>query len=251
MKLYNLKVETELSGKGFFAIDLIDLDKDFAEFENMYIKQHNPYYVSCKVYIHELDKIHLLESNGFQFIENQLKLKKTIKKHNTIVDSLPYSYKKVTSVDNLALVKSIAKNTFVADRFSNDKYLDSSLSGLRYMRFVEDSFNKKDENLYALFNTITDEVVAFGSHKIVSDKEALILLGGVKNDLKSAGIGAIHDYFALNELFALGIKKVFTHISMRNKPVLHLQVNKLGYSIADSYLIFRKVYGNKTHNKHL
>ncbi len=242
MQLYNLKTETELSGKGFYAIDTIDLDKSFIEFESRYIKQHNPYYVSCKVHIHELDKIHMLESNGFQFIENQLKLKINIKKHNTIVDSLPYSYKKVINQSHLNLVKSIAQKTFVDDRFSIDTKLDSDFSGRRYVNFIEDSFAKHNENVYALWNNQNNEIVAFGSHKIVSEKEALILLGGVRHDLKLAGIGAIHDYFVLNELFAMGIKKVFTHISMRNKPVLHLQVNKLGYSIVDSYLIFRKVY---------
>lgn len=243
MQLYNLQVETELSGKGFYSFDFIDLEKDFAGFENQYIRDHNPYYVSCKVHITELEKIHILESAGFQFIENQLKLKIALKKHNTIVDSLPYSYKKVTN-DHLDQVKLMAQNTFVADRFSIDKDLDSTFSGQRYMDFVEGSFVKQNENLYALWNDQSNEIVAFGSHEIISDKEALILLGGVRKDLKDTGIGAIHDFFALNELFGLGIKKVYTHISMRNKPVLNLQVNKLGYSIVDSYLIFRKIYGN-------
>jgi hypothetical protein len=69
-----------------------------------------------------------------------------------------------------------------------------------------------------------------------------LLIGGVKNQYKSSGLGAINDYFGLNELKRKGAKWFYTHVSGANYPILNLEVKGLGFRVVQSFVTLRKVY---------
>jgi len=76
----------------------------------------------------------------------------------------------------------------------------------------------------------------------VSPEEALMLLGGVRADYKSAGLAAINAYYDFNELMRNGVKRFTTHVSARNYGVMNLEISGFQYRIKQTFVVLRKLY---------
>jgi hypothetical protein len=85
-------------------------------------------------------------------------------------------------------------------------------------------------------------VVAFKTHRVLGPGEIQLLLGGVKTGYRSAGIGALNEYFEFNLLRDEGARSVVTHVSAKNYPILNLEVSGLGFRVEAAFAVLRKVY---------
>ncbi|MFA6403649.1 MAG: hypothetical protein WCX31_18790 [Salinivirgaceae bacterium] len=242
MEVVKNEIDSKVFGKTFLEIKGFSYDKDFVQFENAYINEYNPFYVSLKVPIENLEDIHSLEKNGFNFIETQIRETLRLKKIYDHFNFYPYKIEQVSNESDLQTVLDIASNTFKHDRFSLDPMLPNFFSSERYMILVRKAHQQKDEFLYKFFNSDTGEILGFKTHKIVSDTEALMYLGGILEKYKRSPLPAINGYLELNELFKKGITKITTHISGGNYGVLNLEVKEFGYKVSQTFMILRKIY---------
>ena len=192
----------------------------------------------------EIENIHFLEKQNFSFVEFQLREVLRLKESYKPVTFYPYKLELITSPDDLNRVLEIAATTFKHDRVSADPLLLTTKSGERYQKYVRKSHETQDEFVYKLINTNTNEILGFKTHKIVSENEALMFLGGILNQYKKTPLPVISNYLELNELFAKGIRKITSHISGSNYGVINLELKEFGYKVTQAFVILRKIYGN-------
>jgi hypothetical protein len=231
------------SALGRTVLEITDFKKtdDLSAAEQDYVARHHPGYVSCRLPIEDVGAIHALEKSGFQFLETVLRLSLALKRSYD-TSAFPYRFERVESEEMLQPVLQIASATFIDDRFSVDPQIPAGVSGDRYRRYVAKSFAAPDERVYRLVSQRTSEIVAFKTHRILSQREGLFLLGGVKTEYKRTAIPAINEYFELNLLREQRIEKMQTHISARNYGVMNLEIKGLGFRVESSFVVLRKLY---------
>ena len=195
-------------------------------------------YVTCKLPIESLELVHAAESAGFSFVETQfqtiLRLTKTFD-----TSKYPYEYVPVLSDDQLSEVLQIAETTIEHDRFSRDPKIGSGSSGLRYRRYLEDSYNKDKDEIWAVKSKMTGKLLTFRSHRVINETEVSLLLGGVHRDFKNVGLGVVSSHFCFNQLRDAGYRRAITHISAANVPILNLEVGHFDFKIQKSYVVMR------------
>jgi len=246
MKVDLIEVDSEVLGGNVLAISDFNPAIDFAEFEQGYVKEFNPVYVSCKIPLERISEIQILEAQGFGLIECQIRASVKLRKMHD-VSRFSYDFEPVTREEDLTSVLEIAGTTFAHDRFSTDPRLAPGLSGARYRAYVRHSFQSPDEAVFRLVDRATSRVVAFKTHRYVSEREVLFLLGGVHPDYKNLGVGLINEYCEFNMLMQRGVRLGITHISASNYPIFNLEVGNLGFRVLTTFAVMRKIYrGNRT-----
>jgi hypothetical protein len=242
MRVVQNIIDSTVFGKTFLEIvEFTDL-KNFKSFEQNYLHEFNPFYVSIKLPIENLNLIQELENHGFNFIEVQIREKLKIRKTFDHIPLFPYVLERVNDESDLAAVLAIAENTFRHDRYYVDPLLPKTFSGERYKYLVKKSFANNDESLYKFVNSQSGEILGFKTHKIISQNEALMYLGGIKEEYKRSPIPVISGYLELNHLFKQGINIITTHISGGNYGVLNLELKEFGYKVVQNFIILRKIY---------
>ena len=244
IKLRIEKHDTAIFNRNVLTLEEFSLDLDFEKEEREYLAKYDPYYVSVKIPVENLQAIHFLEKMGFNFVELQIREKISLKKTFDI-PSKQYSLKLIQSTSDLEKVLAIAGTTFTDDRFRIDPLLDPKISTARYELFVKQSYEEKDQRVYGLINNKTLEILGFKTHKYLDSSKAMLFLGGIHTKYKSLGLGIILALLELNELKRNGIKKVYTHISARNYNVMNLELTKIGFKVDTSYVVLRKIYEKK------
>jgi hypothetical protein len=239
------EIDTLALGRTVLEMSDYDVSCELAEVENAYRREHNPAYVICKVPAEDLESVHALEENGFRFVEFQLRLTGSIgREYDT--SAYPYRYVKVTSEVELEPVLAIVSGMFEHDRYSRDPLFQAagwaSASDERYRRYVMKSLASRDECVFRLVSEATGDTVAFGTHRHAGESEGLLLLGGVRRDLRGSGLGMINDHFGLNQLKQEGIKRFVTHMSAANYPILNMEVRALGFRVVAGLVVMRKAY---------
>lgn len=236
------KIDSLALGKAFLDIKDFSTDTDFSAFEKEYIKTYNPYYVVCKIPVENIKEIHHLEKFGFNFIEFQIKETFAITKTPDVSAFPQYKFEEVKSEEDLEKILKIASECFADDRFTIDPKMGVTAAAERYKMYVKQSYNNKDEFLYKLTNLETNEIVAFKTHKILENNEALMFLGGVDVKHKKTAIPGISSMFELAELKKKGVKKLATHISGRNYAVMNIEIRGFKFKVAQAYIVLRKIY---------
>ncbi len=239
------EIDSQVLGRAVLEIFDADASCDIAAVEMAYRREHDPAYVICKVPAEDLESVHALEKNGFHFLEFQLRLTGTISREYD-TSAYPYRYVKVTSEAELQPVLAIVSTMFEHDRFSRDPLLQAagsaSASDERYRRYIMKSLTSRDECVFRLVSDATGDTVAFGTHRHLRESEALLLLGGVKSDLRRSGLGMINDHFGLNQLRREGIRRFTTHMSAANYPILNMEIRALGFRVVAGLVVMRKAY---------
>ena len=238
------KIDSDIFGKPFAEIKSFSNDVNFEKFEQDYVNKYNPFYVSCKIPIENIEEIHFLESAGFNLIEIQIRETFSIPKKLKLPIVSGYAFEEVTSEQDFNKVLHIASTCFEHDRFSIDKKLNESFSAERYKAYVKKSFIEPDEYVYKLTDIESNEIVGFKTHKIIDTNEALMFLGGVANQYKKTAIPVISGTLELLELQKKGIKKLTTHVSVRNYGVINLELRGYKFKIKQAFAVLRKVYGD-------
>lgn len=238
-------IDSDILGRPVLEISGFDGSCDLCSLETEYVRRDNPLYVICKLPAEQIADIHRLEDSGFRFVEFQMKLRGTLRKtYDT--SGYNYSYLPVNGSEDLQAVLDLASTIFEHNRVSRDPFFHRwdgrNISGERYRRYVLKSFEATDECVYRLVDNSAGKIVGFSTHRILSPTSALLLIGGVQNDARNLGIGAINDYFALNELKRKGVKWFHTHVSGSNYPIINLEVRGIGFRVVQSFVVMRKVY---------
>lgn len=243
MRVEQIKVDSDVLRRNVLAIHDFQENDDLACEEVAYRTKFSPIYVSCCVALDALALIHRLEDHGFRLAE--CKIRTCVKLQKLFdVSHYPYIYERVTSLDCLEDVLEIAGSTVTHDRFTTDMAISRGLSGERYRNYVVQSFTSPDQEVWRLYCPLTKKTLNFRTHRVVSSREVLLLLGGVHPDLKGLGIGPIASYFCLNELYARGFRRATTHISAINAPIANLEIGNLGFRVIGAFAVLRKVYGD-------
>lgn len=241
MKVERIEIDSRVCGYPVLAIQDFDPQADFSSFEREYIEEHAPGYVSSKVPLDDIARVHAMEAAGFQLIECQIRSAVKLRKPFD-VSALPYEFVEVTREQDLNEVLQIAGTTFVHDRFSVDPAIAPGVSGQRYQEYVLKSFRSPQEAVYRLMDRTTGEAVAFKTHRYVSSSEVLFLIGGVRSDLKTLGLGPVSEYFEFNELIRKGVRRGITHISASNYPIFNMEIGQFGFRVLTTFAVMRKIY---------
>lgn len=241
MKAEPIGIDSRVLGGNVLAIIDFDPEIDFAGFEQRYVEEFSPFYVSCKIPLERISEIQILERQGFSLIECQIRASVKLRKLHD-VSRFPYDFEPVTREEDLNSVLDIAGTTFEHDRFSTDPRLAPGVSGTRYREYVRNSFQSANEAVFRLVDRATGRVVAFKTHRYVSEREVLFLLGGVHPDYKNLGVGLINEYCEFNMLMQKGIRLGITHISASNYPIFNLEIGNLGFRVLTTFAVMRKIY---------
>ena len=223
------------------ALSGVAQDDDIAKCESTFRERWNPAYVSVKVPLGDLAAIHRFESAGFSFVECQLQL---LARFTATFDVSRhgYGYERVETASALESVLEVARESITHDRFSVDSGVPRDFSGRRYEAYVRKSWENPEEEVWRLFDPRRDLTVAFRTHRRVGTDEAILLLGGVRSDLKGAGIGVVSSHYCFNQMRQAGIKRAITHISAGNGPIVDLEIRHFGFRYRQAFAVLRKLY---------
>ena len=228
-----------------FGLDVWDLVgaksiDDFTEAIAILGNSKRQSYVSCKIPIKQISDIHAAERAGFEFVETQFRTVLGLREsHDT--DKYPYDYIRVETEAELIAVQSIAESTIEHDRFSLDPMIGKNLSGTRYKKYLEQSFQRSDDEIWCVKSRSSGEILTFRSHRILSDKEVQLLIGGVHSNYKDVGLGVISSHYCFSHLKAAGYSRAVTHISAANLPIVNLEIGHFNFRVADTSVVLRAV----------
>ena len=241
MKVQHIEIDSAVLGRNVLALNDLTLADDLAVVEARYIRQFRPAYVSCRIPLEDLATVHWLEQHGFQFVECQIR--STIRfVRDYDVSCYPYDYQRVVTREALDDVLDIAGKTVVHDRFTIDPAVKPGISGTRYRRYVEKSFEAHDEEVWRLYDPASKQTLSFRTHRATGPGTALLLLGGVHPEFKNLGLGVVASYFCFNQMRRDGFHRAVTHISAMNTPVFNLEIGNLGFRVNTTFAVLRKVY---------
>jgi len=226
--------------------DIKDFDSniDFKGFEQEYIDKHNPFYVIAKIDSKDIRSVHILEDNGFKFIEFQMHIRMRVKELDLPIAG--YQCKEVDNESDLKKVVDIARTTFTDDRVFVDKELmamfEENIAAKRYEYYVRQSYHLEDQKLYKVFDSATDEVVAFFTFKLLEKSRVLSLLEGVAKDLKGSIVGASYRQLYFEELKKMSVKHFYGACSGRNLDIINLSFTLNRGTIVNTLIVLRKIY---------
>ena len=241
MRAERIEEDSRALNGSVLAIQEFDRKSQFGLFEQDYVAEYNPVYVTCKLAIENVAGIHTLESAGFCLLECQMRAKVKFRRPFDVA-AFDYDFIEVTDEKDLAEVFEIAGSTFVYDRFSMDPALSHDCATARYREYIWKSFRSPLEAVYRLVDRRTGRTDAFKTHAYLSSTEVLFFLGGVRPELKNAGLGPANGFFEINELIRRGFKSGTTHVSAANHAIVNLEIGKLGFRVVDTFAVMRKLY---------
>jgi hypothetical protein len=245
MEVRKDEIDSEILGGAVLAISDFDGARNFPPFEEEYRQREHPIYVTCKIPAEDIGSVHMLEDQGFRFVEFQMRLRGTLaRSYDT--SSYEYTYLPLSGERDLDAVLDLASSIFEHDRVTRDPFFqrwgERNISGERYRRYVLQASRSTNECVYKLVSNSSGDIVGFSSHRMLSPESALLLIGGVRKEYRASGVGAINDYFALNELKRKGVKLIHTHVSGANYAILNLEVKGIGFRVVSSAIVMRKIY---------
>lgn len=241
MELKLIEIDSKALNNVVARIDNFDIKLDFKDFEKAYLEKFKPFYVYIKLPINDLRNIHEIEKNGFNFMEVQFEMEKMIKSVKNIYQD-EYVFVEIKTENEVNKIIDMASSIFTDDRISIDPELPKNWSGRRYSAYIKHSFEAENERIFKLVSKKNNEICGFKTFRIETDKRILLLLGGVANKYKNTPLGLINAITEINYLVEQGYKKIITHISARNTPIVNLELSWLNYKVVDTNVILRKVY---------
>ncbi|HEX7139371.1 MAG TPA: hypothetical protein VF219_16070 [Vicinamibacterales bacterium] len=234
-------IDSEAAGARIVDIHQFDGEADFAAFEREYVRTLDPFIAFCKVPAEQLASVHHLESLGFRFAEMQLETMLRLSRRF----ELPlrgYRFHLVESADESRRAIALARTIFTHDRYSTDELLGPEIAAKRYEGYLRKSLASSDEHVYVMTNNETHEVVSFATLRRTARDEARLLIGGVGNEYKGSGLGALHDYLGFNTYYEEGIRSLHSAVSVANYPIVNLEIAGIGFRVRRSFVVLRKAY---------
>lgn len=233
-----LEVDSEVLSLNAWNLTGVESVEDFQLAIGTVRKGHTKNYITCKLPIEDIRLIHAAEQAGFNYVETQFMTTLRLKE---IFDTskYPYEYVPIKAQDQLLEILEIAEATIEHDRFSRDPKIGRNASGLRYRRYLEDSYHRDEDEIWAVKSNATGQLLTFRSHRKLSSNEVNLLIGGVHPKFKDIGLGIISSHFCFNQLRDAGFRRAITHISAANTPILNLEVGHFDFRIGNTYVVMR------------
>ncbi|MCK9610705.1 MAG: hypothetical protein M0R67_05940 [Candidatus Cloacimonas sp.] len=245
---YESPIETEVFGFPVYYTDyktlVMTLENDqYRNIEDELLNNICSCYLCAKIPAKDIVTINKMTNYGFEYIETQIQSK--VKFINRKLPDTDYYIRPVTSENDLDEVLNIASSTFENDRISIDPLLPKCLAGKRYSAFVINSFKSNIENVMAVIDNKSQNIIGFKTHHIENNHLITFLLGGISNEYKGFGLGLISDILEMNYLLNKGFLWGYTNISTINIPVFNLEIGLLGFKVKSVYVVLRKIVNNK------
>ncbi len=235
-----LKVDSEVLKQSAWNLTRIESSEDFRLAIESVKENQTKNFITCKLPIENIEFIHAAEKAGFNYVETQfqttLRLKQTFD-----TSKYPYQYVRIDTQDQLLEISEIAQATIEHDRFSRDPEIGRSASGLRYGRYLEESFHRDDDEIWAVKSNATGRLLTFRSHRKISSSEVNLLIGGVHPSFKEIGLGIISSHFCFNQLRDAGFRRAITHISAANLPIINLEVGYFNFRVTNTFVVLRAI----------
>jgi hypothetical protein len=203
-------------------------------------------HIVAKALSTEIKTVHMLEQNGFEFIESQLTISKAIKgiKFDPFIERIAgaYELKMIESDDEMQIIlNAIGNGLFNTDRIYLDPAFGKELAIKRYKNWADFIFqDKENQRVLMIINKKNKVNVGFICLKTADQANCEIPLAGIFEEHKKLNIGFLVIYYPL--LFALnnGFKYCRTAISLNNIKIVNLY-SFFGYQINKTYSVLRKV----------
>jgi len=235
-----LEVDSEVLDLNAWNLTGVKSPQDFYTAIESLPKKATRNYITCKLAIDDIALIHAAEAAGFNYVETQfqttLRLTKTFD-----TTKYPYDYVLINSQEELLEISNIAEETILHDRFTKDLRIGKKSSGMRYRRYLEDSYYRDDDEIWAVKSRSTGQLLTFRSHRILSKNDVSLLIGGVHPSFKDIGLGIISSHFCFNQLHSAGFRRASTSISAANTPILNLEVGHFDFRVVNTFVVLRAV----------
>jgi hypothetical protein len=237
--LKKIEIDTKVFGYDVWDISDASSFEDFEKALKEISKNKKESFVSCKIPINEIFKVNNAQEAGFMYSETQFRTKVRVKLGKNY-HNYPYNYIKIQNEVQLNEVLEIASTTFEHDRYTLDSRIGKNLAGKRYMAYLEKSFWEPDEEIWGIQSKKSGRIVSFRSHRIVSTREVLLLIGGVQSALKGLGLGVLSTEYCFNQLALDGYMHAVSHIPAANIPIINLEVGNFKFRITDAFIVLSK-----------
>lgn len=244
MKVSILSLETKLLGSKVLSISDWSSVEEIIAANDFIVKKYNPAYVYCKVEATDLYSIHKLEQVGYCFSEFRIKSSFYTQDAHLRSNSLyPYVANIITEKKHLNDALEILLKSKDDDRFSNDPMIGKSFSKDRIVSNLKKSFkNYPKEFLIGIFNSHTDDLVAFRSGAMLSKQEALYFQYGISSKVEFNHMASMLDAFTVDYLKNNGVQIIHAVSTGFNTDELNRLIQDQGFKIMSSHILMRKVF---------
>jgi len=201
-------------------------------------------YVVAKVPNGNIKMAHLLEQNGFRFMESQISIKNNLRNYSKENDYFnrfleEISAQQIINIRSLEkLLSLIDEEMFTTDRISLDEYFGKKKAMYRYKNWIKDEFKNDKSELYELI--YQDEKIGFFLMKDIQKNNIDSLLAGIYTRFKGKGLGFSIIQKPIEIAIERNKKYLKTKISSNNIPVIKLY-SLYGFEIYDIKYVFRKI----------
>lgn len=244
----DMKIVDALWEKRNLGVDVFEIvfDQDDVDFQIDRIRELKADLVYVKIPYRNLSIVQMLEKSGFEYVENQFCIQKKIR---YIDDLLPlykhniedYTYDIITKkVDVHFLCNEVNNGMFDTDRIALESRFGKGVANRRYVNWIQDLSEKKNNIISFVINKNTNEKVGFFINDISNNRYAEGVLGGIFNSYKSTGLSHFYIYYALLCAKKLGHKTFRTNISSNNLEVFNIYSAVFSFNIINNFVVLRK-----------
>jgi len=201
-------------------------------------------YVVAKVPNGNIKMAHLLEQNGFRFMESQISIKNNLRNYSKESDyfnrfSEEISAQQIINIRSLEkLLLLIDEEMFTTNRISLDEYFWGKKAMFRYRNWIKDEFKNDKSELYELISQ--DKKIGFFLIKNIQKNNIDCLLAGIYTRFKGKGLGFSIIQKPIEIAISRNKKYLKAKISSNNIPVIKLY-SLYGFEIYDIKYVFRKI----------
>lgn len=231
-------------GRTVLQVRDVDASVDFQAFERECIQQYNPFYVYAKVRIEDLEQVHYLEKNGFNFVEYQLRMTKHLPRKPFDVSMFDgfVEMVEVSKNEDIEPILQMADEIFDIDRIYVDPLMSHDLARKRYRAYLKKSQQSDKENFFKFVDKTNGKLIGFHTHLQTDDKTIVHFLGGNAKEYQASGSAFATEYLLFNNYISKGIRKVVTHISGCNYRIFNFEFKTMDFKAEQGFAILRKVY---------
>ena len=203
-----------------------------------------PSYVYCELDATDLVSIHALEEAGFRFSEFRVSsILKTDDSEISIRPFYPFVAEIITEKTQFNSAVKILQEAYDDDRFSTDPLIGKEFAKKRVIENLKKSFKSwPNEFLLGIFNSHTDELVAFRSGAIIQKTEAWLYQYGIAPASPFHHTADMVEAFTIHFLKEMGVVHIHAVSTGFNIPELNRLTQNHGYKMVSSYVLLRKVF---------
>ena len=230
-----------------FKLDTNDCANVTSTITEMNLADMDNCFVTVKMPVGQIKMLHALESSGFNFMENQFRITRSLKNYQSpdLIKRLGAgcTQQEVSKTPSQwrAVADMLTDNIFTTDRVYLDPLLPSGTSAIRYKNWIMDLLDNPAAHLFLYYK---DGVAIGFSLALYKDGYVDDLLAGVFEAFLSSGYGFLLFDAALKNYASLGFTKIETSISSNNFSIMKLY-QFFDYEIISQHYVLRKYKGVK------